>query len=204
LSGAIPEIAIWSATNRFRDFEHLAVPFRPGNDAMCQNRKSILFGHLVGRNHPRSGCCGENCEAQGHQPETPLPNVLTRIADPCDREHCAAELAGVVGDYARELTGLVKRLAKDAAAHVADYHLGEIPALCQRCHEVLAVLSVEADDAEDRQRRYARQQALLNVLTLCEGICRFHAGKRKTADIDALRGLIADALQPLVPVDRTE
>jgi hypothetical protein len=66
------------------------------------------------------------------------------------------------------------------------------------------VLSVEADDAEDRQRRYARQQALLNVLTLCEGICRFHAGKRKTADIDALRGLIADALQPLVPVDRTE
>jgi hypothetical protein len=75
--------------------------------------------------------------------------------------------------------------------------MGEISALLQRCHDVLAALKSESEDPEDRKRRYDRRQAELSLLVLCEGICRFHTGKRKAAT--AFRDLIADALSPLVP-----
>jgi hypothetical protein len=59
-------------------------------------------------------------------------------------------------------------------------------------------VQAEAEDAGDRQRRYARQQAVVNLLLLCEGVARFHTGRRRPEDVDALRALIAGALAPLV------
>ena len=110
-----------------------------------------------------------------------------------------------VGDYAAQLRRLTLKLARDAALEIADHHYGEIPALCQRCHEVLAWLAAEAEDVEDRQRRYGRQQTVLNLLVLAEGIVRFHSGQgtRKARDeaAAALRDHVADALQALVPGD---
>ena len=41
-------------------------------------------------------------------------------------------------DYGVYLRRLTLKLAKDASAHVADYHFGEISALLQRSHEVLS------------------------------------------------------------------
>jgi hypothetical protein len=100
-------------------------------------------------------------------------------------------------DFGVDLRRLILKLARDATAEFADHDLGEVPALLERCRYVIAWLKSAAED-EDRQRRYGRQQALLNLLVLCEGICRFHDSKRKAADVDALRNLIGDALRALV------
>ena len=54
-------------------------------------------------------------------------------------------------------------------------------------------LKSEAEDPEDRSRRYQRQRAVLDLLTLCEGVRVFHASKGKAEDITALRNQIADA-----------
>ena len=102
-------------------------------------------------------------------------------------------------DYRVELRSLVLKLARDAAAHVESHSFGEIPALLQRCYELLAWLKSEADDPEDRARRYGRAQAVLNLLQLCDGIARFHTGRRKAAELARFRVLIVDALQGLVP-----
>jgi hypothetical protein len=111
-------------------------------------------------------------------------------------------------DYPADLRRLVLMLVRDASLYFADYGMGEIPALCQRCHEVLSWLSAEAEDPEDRQRRYGRQQVVLNLLTLCEALVRFHDAsgtrKAKAADLAALRAQVADALQGLVAAERTE
>jgi hypothetical protein len=71
----------------------------------------------------------------------------------------------------------------------------------QRIHEALSAIAAEAEDPDDRHRRYARQAALLNLLILVDGIVRFHASKRRANDVAALRDLVADALRPLVPED---
>ena len=101
--------------------------------------------------------------------------------------------------HATRLPHLVTKLAKDAAALIADHNLGEIPALCQRCHDILAALAAEAEDPEDRQCRYRCRAAVLNLLVLADGVARFHAsGRRKPTDLAALRDLVADALRDLV------
>jgi hypothetical protein len=91
-------------------------------------------------------------------------------------------------DFGAELTLLALNLARDATHHIGGYGMGEIPALCQRCSEVLAWLKSEAEDTEDRQRRYGRQQAVLNLLVLCEAISRFYPGKRKAEDCRRAEG----------------
>jgi len=64
------------------------------------------------------------------------------LSEICDAFQRKGEALNANDDgYAAELRSLVLKLARDAAAHVADYGLGEIPALCQRCHEVLAALT---------------------------------------------------------------
>ena len=101
-------------------------------------------------------------------------------------------------DYAVELRALVLKLIRDAAAQLEAQLCGEIPALLQRCYEALAWLKSAAEEPEDRARRYSRQQVILNLLVLCDGIVRFHAGRRKAADLTRFRELIADALEGLV------
>jgi len=78
-----------------------------------------------------------------------LPRILPLAAD---------------GDLAANLRGLVTRLVRDAAEHVADQGLGEVAAIVQRSHEVLTALSAEAQDADDRQCRYRSRAAVLNLL----------------------------------------
>ena len=100
--------------------------------------------------------------------------------------------------YGIDLRRLTLRLARDAAAQVEGYGYGEIPALLELSGLVLAWIKAEAEDPEDRQQRYARQRAVLNLLTLCEGICRFHGGRRRASDVAKFRDLVADALRGLV------
>ena len=129
--------------------------------------------------------------AGAYRPLHPNPTRRREVlADRCS--HCHADVTGVA-------QVAVQKLARDAANHVADYGMGEIPALLQRCHEVMAWLQAESEDTEDWQRRYARQQSVLNLLSLCEGTCQFHrAGKRKTTEVSAFRSQVSDALRELV------
>ncbi len=125
------------------------------------------------------------------------------LSDLCDRFQVEAEaLDPAADDTADELRGLIHKLARDAADHVADYGLGEVPALMRRCREALAALAAEVVDAEDagedRRRRYDRRQAVLNLLVFCEGVRRFHASKGKPDDLTEFRGQVADALADLV------
>lgn len=103
-------------------------------------------------------------------------------------------------DYAAHLRAAILKLTRDAAAHFADYDDGEVPAILERSRFVLSWLQSEAEDAEDRQRRYNRQQAVLNLLFLCSAVAQFHrSGKRKTASLTELRDQVADALRGLIP-----
>jgi len=107
------------------------------------------------------------------------------------------------GSHAARLAQMVKKLARDAAEHFGDHHLGEIPAVLQRCQELVAALAAEAEDADDRLGRYRRQQALLSLLVLCGAIRAYHAGThaQRRAMVDALRGQVADALAGLVEAE---
>jgi hypothetical protein len=101
-------------------------------------------------------------------------------------------------DLASLFKGLITRLAKDAVDRVAEHSMGEIPAIIQLSSEALFALATEADDPNDRGQRYRSRQAVLNLLTLCEGIVRFDASKRRSQDLAALRRMITAALQDLV------
>ena len=124
------------------------------------------------------------------------------LSDICDAFASDVEALDVKSDdYGIELRPLVLKLVRDAAAQLESQLCGEIPALLQRCYELLVWLK---EDPEDRARRYARQQVVLSLLVLCDGIVRFHGGRRKAADLARFRELIADALQGLVPAEGTE
>jgi hypothetical protein len=125
--------------------------------------------------------------------------MLSQLCDEFQRE--VEALDPKADDYAAELLALVKKLVRDAAAHVADYHLGEIPALLELSRLVLAWLKSEAEDPADRSRRYARQRAVLDLLTFCENVRHFHASKGKSDDLAQFRAQVADALRSLVPTD---
>jgi hypothetical protein len=101
--------------------------------------------------------------------------------------------------HATQLAVLVRKLAFGATAYFADYPYGEVPAIIELTRIVLAWLKAEAEDTNDRQRRYARQQAVVNLLMLCEGLSRFHTGKRRGSDTATLRGQIGEALRGLIP-----
>jgi hypothetical protein len=104
-------------------------------------------------------------------------------------------------DYGTRLRSLVLKLAKDAAAEIADYPFGEPVALLQLCQQVLAWLKSEAEDPEDRRRRYGRQQAVLDLLTFSHALAGFHGGSaaQQRKRLAEHRARIADALRPLVP-----
>jgi hypothetical protein len=121
-----------------------------------------------------------------------LPEVCQKFEDDL------AELEPASADLASRFKGLITRLARDAAEHVGDYGMGEVPALLQLCHDALAALKAEAGDPDDRRLRYRSRQAVLNLLVISAGIARFHEGKQKPADVAALRDLVADALAGLV------
>ena len=124
-----------------------------------------------------------------------LPELCEAIQDQVEALETDTE------DYAGRLKRLKLKLARDAAEHVGEsYAMGEIPALCQRICELMAALAAAAEGPDDRQRRYGRQQALLNLLTLCESIRVFDVGThaQRRASIASLRGLVSDALAGLV------
>jgi len=55
--------------------------------------------------------------------------MLSTLCDTFQREVEALEPSA--DDYPAQLTGLVLKLVRHAAAHVADYALGEVPALLE-------------------------------------------------------------------------
>jgi hypothetical protein len=122
--------------------------------------------------------------------------MLSTICDAFQAE--VEQLDSGADDYSYQLRPLVLKLVRDAAAVVEESHHGEASALLELGRLVLAWLKSEMEDTEDRQRRYARRQAVVSLLLLCEGIRRFHAGRRKPEDVDALRALVRSALAPLV------
>jgi len=99
------------------------------------------------------------------------------------------------------LQGLVMRLARDAVEHVAEYGMGEIPALVQRSHEVLATLA--DDDPHDRRSRHRRRAAVLNLCVLADAVQSHHAGSRaqQRSTIDDMRERIAEALSGVAAID---
>jgi hypothetical protein len=97
-------------------------------------------------------------------------------------------------DLPARLRGLITRLAKDAAEHVAEHRHGEI----QLCCDALAALEAEAEDREDRILRCGSRQAILNLLRMCHRIVLFDESRTNPADVAALRDLVADALAGLV------
>jgi hypothetical protein len=126
---------------------------------------------------------------------------MTMLSDITEK-FCQSEQELDPGDavaYGMRLEALTKKLATDAAGYVADYAMGEVSSLMARIHGVLAWLAAEREDINDRQRRYGRQQAVLSLLLLAEGIRRFHTGRRRDEDVDALRALVGSALAGLVP-----
>ena len=104
-------------------------------------------------------------------------------------------------DYAVRLAGLTQKLARNATELIADYPFGESVALIQLCAQVLQWLKSERDDPDDRQRRYARQQPVLDLLVFCHALGGHYDGTaaRQRENLAERRVRIADALRPLVP-----
>jgi hypothetical protein len=126
--------------------------------------------------------------------------MLSTICDAFQAE--VEQLDSGADDYSYQLRPLVLKLVRDAAAVVEESHYGEVPALLELGRLVLAWLKSEMEDTEDRQRRYARRQAVLDLLRLCDGISGFYASKRKASDVAAHRARIGDALRGLVPAEQ--
>ena len=126
------------------------------------------------------------------------------LSDLCDEFQTAVEALNVkdAADYAFELRLLVMRLIPAVAVLVGDYVYGEVPALMQLSHTVLAALGAESYQPEDRRRRHRRQQAVLNLIVLCCVVASFHTGsrteQRRVENVGALKTSVADALQGLV------
>jgi hypothetical protein len=101
------------------------------------------------------------------------------------------------------LRGLITKLVRDASEHVADYGMGEVPALMQRCHEALVALATRIENPDERWYRYQSRTAVLNLLTLADTIQSHHAGSRaqQRKTLDALRRLISSALAEHVERD---
>jgi hypothetical protein len=100
-------------------------------------------------------------------------------------------------DYPAHLRAAILKLTRDAAAHFADYDNGEVPAILERSRFVLSWLQSEAEDAEDRQRRYNREQAVLSLLFLCSAVTQGREpdraswpGRRRAAGVNS-RGVEA-------------
>lgn len=63
---------------------------------------------------------------------------MTSLSEVCDDFQTGLEaLEPADADLSLRIRGLVTRLVRDAAEHVADYGMGEIPALLHRSREVL-------------------------------------------------------------------
>lgn len=123
---------------------------------------------------------------------------MTTLSESCNEfADALEEIEPADADLSARLKGLITRLAKDAVEHVGVHRHGEIPALLQLCCDALAALEAEAEDLEDRASRYASRRAILNVLSMCDGIARFHEGRQKPSDVAALRDLVAGALAGL-------
>jgi len=88
------------------------------------------------------------------------------------------------------------KLARDAVEHVEAHSMGEIPAIIERCPEVLSALSAGAEAPDDRRIRYRRQAAVLNFVILVNDMAAHHTGtrSRQRKSVDALRDLVSDAL----------
>jgi len=124
---------------------------------------------------------------------------MTTLAEVCDDFQAGLEaLEPADADMAVRLRGLITRLVRDASEHVGEDGVGEVVAIVQRSHEVLTALAAEAEDPDDRRCRYQSRAAVLNLLVLADGVGRFHAGRRKAADVAVLRDLVADALRELI------
>ena len=98
--------------------------------------------------------------------------------------------------YAARLGVLTQELAADATAAIVDHPYGEPIALVSLAAQVLQWLKAEAADPDDRQRRYGRQQAVLDLLTFCHALS-IHYGASATQQRENLadhRTRIADAL----------
>jgi hypothetical protein len=98
------------------------------------------------------------------------------------------------------LKGLILRLVRDAAEHVADHSMGEVPAITQLAGEALRAIADEAEDPEARRCRYRRQSSVLSLLIFADAVARFHEGSRaeQRRTVDALRDRVAEALADLV------
>jgi hypothetical protein len=104
-------------------------------------------------------------------------------------------------NYAARLGVLTQKLANDAAAEIADFPYGEPVALTQLCANLLQWLKSESQDPDDRQRRYGRQAATIDLLTFCHALA-IHLGSspaQQRERLDDHRQRIGDALGPLVP-----
>jgi hypothetical protein len=126
---------------------------------------------------------------------------MTTLSEICDDFQDELErLEPADDDLSARIRGLITRLVREAAEHVADYALGEIPALLQRSHEALTALAAEAEDPEDRRCRHRRQSAVLSLLIFADAVARFHEGSRaeQRRTVDALRDRVAEALAGLV------
>jgi hypothetical protein len=126
--------------------------------------------------------------------------MTASLSEACQEFVDALDEIPADGEPPARLRPLITRLAKDAVEHVAEHRHGEISALLQRSYLALAALSAEIENPDDRQCRYRRQAALLDLVILVDAVTRFHAATRaqQRASVDALRDLVAAALSDLV------
>jgi hypothetical protein len=103
--------------------------------------------------------------------------------------------------YAVRLTGLTQKLALDAAGLVVDFPFGEAVALIQLAGNLLQWLKSEAEDPTDLQRRYGRQQAVLDLMVFAHALVGY-LGASQTWQRENLpdhRQRVANALAALLP-----
>jgi hypothetical protein len=127
---------------------------------------------------------------------------VAMLSDTCETYQSEVErLDPGEQDYAGRLNILTQKLAKDATAEIVNFPYGEPAALVSLCAQLVQWLKAEAEDPEDRQRRYARQQAVLDLLTFCHALSIHYGASaaRQRENLAEHRTRIADALRPLVP-----
>jgi hypothetical protein len=103
--------------------------------------------------------------------------------------------------YTARLGVLTQKLALDAAALVTDYPFGEAVALVQLAAQVVQWIKAESEDPDDLQRRYGRQQAVLDILVFAHALATHYGASVawQKENLDAHRERIGNALRALVP-----